>query len=38
MGVSSHGMILAAKTSVEGKEKLVLAQVAEKVAAGSKVA
>jgi len=38
MGVSSHGMILAAKTSVDGKEKLVLAQVAEKVAAGSKVA
>ena len=38
MGVSSHGMILAAKTSVDGKEKLVLARVAEKVAAGSKVA
>ena len=38
MGVSSHGMILAAKTTVDGKEKLVLASVTEKVAAGSKIA
>ncbi len=38
MGVSSHGMILAAKTNVDGKEKLVLASVTEKVAAGSKIA
>ncbi len=38
MGVSSHGMILAAKTQVDGKEKLVLSRVHERVAPGSKVA
>jgi methionyl-tRNA synthetase len=38
MGVSSHGMILAAKTKVEGKEELVLSRVQERVAPGSKVA
>ncbi|MFH0784438.1 MAG: methionine--tRNA ligase [Pseudomonadota bacterium] len=38
MGVSSHGMILVAKTLVDGKEKMVLSGAREKVAPGSKVA
>jgi methionyl-tRNA synthetase len=38
MGVSSHGMVLAAKTVVDGKEKLVLSKVRERMAPGSKVA
>jgi methionyl-tRNA synthetase len=38
MGVSSHGMILVAKTQVDGKEKLVLSRVHERVVPGSKVA
>jgi methionyl-tRNA synthetase len=37
MGVSSHGMVLAAKTSVDGKEKLVLTAIRDKVAPGSKI-
>lgn len=38
MGIPSQGMVLAAKTEVDGKEKLVLATVGEKVAVGSRVA
>ncbi|MBU1566652.1 MAG: methionine--tRNA ligase [Proteobacteria bacterium] len=38
MGVNSHGMVLAAKTLIDGKEKLVLSKVRETVAPGSKVA
>jgi len=38
MGIPSHGMILAAKSMVDGKEKLVIARVHERVAPGSKVA
>ena len=38
MGVPSQGMVLAAKTEVDGREKLVLATVSEKVAVGSRVA
>ena len=38
MGVTSHGMLLAAKTKVDGKERLVLSTVCGQVEAGSKVA
>ncbi|MBA3007888.1 MAG: methionine--tRNA ligase [Proteobacteria bacterium] len=38
MGVQSQGMVLAAKTEVEGKKRLVLATVSGLVTAGSKVA
>ena len=38
MGVSSHGMILAAKATVEGKERLVVSRVEQRVAPGTKVA
>jgi methionyl-tRNA synthetase len=38
MGVRSQGMVLAAKTEVEGKKRLVLAAVSGLVAPGSKVA
>ena len=37
MGVTSHGMLLAAKTEVDGKERLVLSTVGDRVEAGSKV-
>ncbi len=38
MGVESQGMLLAAKTKVDGKQRLVLSTVSEKVKVGSKVA
>ena len=38
MGIPSQGMVLAAKTLVEGKERLVLSTVSGMVPAGSKVA
>ena len=38
MGVQSQGMVLAAKTEVEGEKRLVLTTVSGLVAAGSKVA
>ena len=38
MGVQSQGMVLAAKTEVDGKKRLVLTTVSGPVAAGSKVA
>jgi methionyl-tRNA synthetase len=38
MGVQSQGMVLAAKTEVEGKKRLVLTTVSGLVDAGSKVA
>jgi methionyl-tRNA synthetase len=38
MGVTSHGMVLAAKTTVDGKEKMVLSTVGDAVEAGSRVA
>jgi len=38
MGVSSQGMVLAAKTIEDGKESLVLSSISEIVAPGSKVA
>ncbi len=38
MGVQSQGMVLAAKTKVEGKQRLVLTTVSGLVTAGSKVA
>jgi tRNA-binding EMAP/Myf-like protein len=38
MGVSSQGMVLAAKTHNDGKERLVLSSVSEMVVPGSKVA
>jgi methionyl-tRNA synthetase len=38
MGVVSQGMVLAAKTEIEGKKRLVLTTVSGPVAAGSKVA
>ncbi|MDD3814857.1 MAG: methionine--tRNA ligase [Desulfocapsaceae bacterium] len=38
MGVQSQGMVLAAKTKVEGKKRLVLTTVSGVVTAGSKVA
>jgi methionyl-tRNA synthetase len=39
MGVTSHGMVLAAKeTDGDGNERLVLSTVSEKIAPGSKVA
>jgi methionyl-tRNA synthetase len=37
MGVSSHGMVLAAKTIINGKEKLVLSRIQERMVPGSKV-
>ena len=37
MGVSSHGMVLAAKTIIDGKEKLVLSRIQERMVPGSKV-
>ncbi|MFV0437063.1 MAG: methionine--tRNA ligase [Desulfopila sp.] len=38
MGVQSQGMVLAAKTEVDGVEKLVLATVGDQVKTGSRVA
>lgn len=38
MGVTSQGMVLAAKEEVDGKERLVLSTISEAVAVGSKVA
>ncbi len=38
MGIESQGMLLAAKTEVDGKEKLVLTTISERVRKGSKVA
>lgn len=38
MGVQSQGMVLAAKSEVEGKKRLVLATVSALVTAGSRVA
>ncbi len=38
MGVTSQGMVLTAKESVDGRERLVLSSVSSTVAAGSKVA
>jgi len=38
MGVSSQGMVLAARTQENGKERLVLSSVSDMVAPGSKVA
>lgn len=38
MGVVSQGMVLAAKTKVDGEERLVLTTVSEEIATGSKVA
>ena len=38
MGVQSQGMVLAAKSEVEGKKRLVLTTVSDLVPAGSKVA
>ena len=38
MGVTSHGMVLAAKDTVDGKEKLVLSGISELVESGSRVA
>jgi methionyl-tRNA synthetase len=38
MGVSSQGMVLAARTQDNGKERLVLSSVSDKVAPGSRVA
>lgn len=37
MGIASQGMVLAAKTVVDGKERLVLSTVSQPVPAGSKV-
>lgn len=37
MGVTSHGMLLAAKTEVDGKQRLVLPTVSDGVEVGSKV-
>jgi methionyl-tRNA synthetase len=38
MGVSSQGMVLAARMQDNGKERLVLSSVSDKVAPGSRVA
>ena len=39
MGVTSHGMVLAAKEKDEGgNERLVLSTISDKIAPGSKVA
>ncbi len=38
MGVHSHGMVLVARTEVDGKERLVLSSVGELVPPGSKIA
>ncbi len=37
MGVMSHGMLLAARTEVDGKQRLILSTVGDRVEAGSKV-
>jgi methionyl-tRNA synthetase len=37
MGVSSHGMLLVAKSRIDGEERLVLSKVQERVVPGSKV-
>jgi methionyl-tRNA synthetase len=37
MGVTSQGMLLAARMQVDGKERLVLSTISGKVAVGSKV-
>ena len=37
MGVASHGMLLAAKSEVDGKQRLVLTTVGDRVPAGTKV-
>jgi methionyl-tRNA synthetase len=37
MGITSHGMLLAAKTEVDGRQRLVLSTVGEQVEAGSRV-
>jgi len=37
MGVSSHGMVLAARTSVDGSDKLVLTTIRDRVAPGTKI-
>jgi methionyl-tRNA synthetase len=37
MGVTSHGMLLAAKMEVDGKQRLVLSTVGDRVEAGCKV-
>ncbi|MFW2368850.1 MAG: methionine--tRNA ligase, partial [Desulforhopalus sp.] len=38
MGIASHGMVLVAKTTVDGKERLVLVSVSGSVTPGDKVA
>jgi len=38
MGIVSQGMVLAARTMVDGKERLVLSTVSDEIPAGSKVA
>jgi methionyl-tRNA synthetase len=38
MGISSHGMVLVAKTVEDGKERMVLSSVRDKIAPGSKIA
>ena len=38
MGVTSHGMVLAAKATVNGEEKLILSSVSESVKPGCRVA
>ncbi len=38
MGVTSHGMVLAAKATVNGEEKLILSSVSETVEPGCRVA
>ena len=38
MGVLSQGMVLAARSENEGKDRLVLSSVSDMVVAGSKVA
>ncbi|EKD36476.1 MAG: hypothetical protein ACD_75C01498G0001, partial [uncultured bacterium] len=37
MGVTSHGMVLAAKATIDGEEKLVLSSVSEPVEPGCRV-
>lgn len=38
MGVTSHGMVLAARAEIDGRERLVLSAVSDKITPGSKVA
>ena len=38
MGVTSHGMVLAAKATIDGEEKLVLSAISESVEPGCRVA